>query len=106
MSENTHVEEPGPYDIFLTERLAAFREENPSYPVPYLRMRLQKELVEDLQARPKDAKSIVDNYLGRHGMAMRQPTLWECILTGIVGAIVLLLLVSPLYFFLKFLRPR
>ena len=38
------------------------------------------------------------------------PSIWatvkEAILTGIVGAVVLLALLSPLYFFLKALRPR
>ena len=106
MRENPEQEDPGPFDVFLTERLAALREAGPNQPIAYHRMLLMKELVEDLQASPKDARAVVDQYLKKNGLAIRQPTLWECILTGIVGAAILLALLTPLYFFLKHLRPR
>lgn len=106
MSENAQVEAQGPHEDFLTERLAALREENPGFPVAYLRMRLMKELVEELRVSPRHAKSTVEAFLARHGLGVRQPTVRESILTGIVGAVVLLALLSPLYFFLKALRPR
>jgi len=106
MSEGVDPATEGPYDSFLTERLEALREEYPNRPLPYYRMLLIKALHEKHSLPPKEAMAIVDVFYNARGLGIRQPTVIQAILFGIVAS--LIFVVPMLLFYWLWLRfqPR
>lgn len=106
MGEDANPVPAGPHDAFLTARLELLREQCPNRPLPYYRMLLIRTLHEELALPPKEAMTIVDVFYNARGLGIRQPTVIQAILFGIVAS---LLFVVPMllgyWLWLRF-QPR
>lgn len=106
MSETPVPALEGPYDGFLTQRLEVLQTQYPGRPLPYYRMLLIQMVREELSHPPKDAMRVVDHFYNARGLGIRQPTVIQAILFGIVAS--LIFVVPMLLFYWMWLRfqPR
>ena len=106
MDEPTGAPVEGPYDAFLTERLEVLRQKNPSHPNPYLRMQLIQMLHQERDLPPKEAMQIVDGYFNARGLGIRQPTVMQAILFGIVASLIFVVPMLIIYWLWLQFHPR
>jgi hypothetical protein len=106
MSENTDAAVTGPYEEFLTERLAALRREHPDRPLTLYRMQLIKALHEETRLSPREARETVDAFYDRNGLSIPQPSVAVSVAFGLLGALVLLVPLALVYFLLRHILSR
>jgi hypothetical protein len=105
-TENTDAGRTLPYDQFLTERLAALRQEHPEWPLTMHRMHLIKALHEEAFLSPKEARDNVDAYYSRNGLGIPQPSIAFSILFGVLASPVLVIPVVLVYLLWRYFHPQ
>lgn len=106
MSDPLNEAPPSPYETFLSERLERMRQENPSHPLPYLRMQLIQALHQEHALPFKEAMRIVDEFYNARGLGIRQPTVMQAILFGIVASLIFVIPMLVIYWLWLQFRPR
>jgi len=106
MNEASHPVSDGSYDPFLTERLELLRAQCPGRPLPYYRMLLIQIVREELSLPPKDAMRLVDDFYNARGLGIRQPTVIQAILFGIVASLVFVVPMLLFYWLWLRFQPR
>jgi hypothetical protein len=106
MTEPSSVPSAGSYDAFLTERLEALRQKNPSPPPPYLRMQLIQALHQEHAFPPKEAMRIVDEFYNARGLGIRQPSPLQAVLFAVLISPVLVIPILLVHWLWLQFRPR
>jgi len=106
MSEDSGETAVGPYDELLGAQLEKLREELPGRPLPYYRMLLIQALHDEQRLEGKEAREAVDEYYGRHGLALPQPTVLQAIGFALLVAAVLLVPLGLVYWLWQYLQSR
>jgi hypothetical protein len=97
MSERTDPEVPGPYDRFLTERLAQIRREHPEWPRPVFRLHLMQALRDETPVERRKVMATVDDFLARNGLGAPPFSLRAAVIAIVVGLVVLLVPLALLF---------
>jgi hypothetical protein len=106
MSDHLNAGEAGPYDAFLSERLARIREEHPEWPRPVFRMHLAKALRDETPLEPRKVWGTVDDFLERNGLGTPPFSPRAAVFAVVVGLVVILGPLGLLYFLWRLLMGR
>lgn len=106
MTDSFDAPVEGPYDTFLTERLEALRQRNPSHPLPYLRMQLIQALHQEHDLPPKEAMRLVDDFYNARGLGIRQPSPLQAVLFAVLISPVLVIPILLVYWLWLQFRPH
>jgi hypothetical protein len=106
MSEEAETGSTGPYDQFLTERLADLRSSHPQWPLTLCRMHLIKALHDETPLSGLEATKTVDAYYLSRGLGIPQPSAARAFVFALLAALVLLVPLALVYFLWQYLSSR